>query len=455
MAPLSQVARWESAYINLRAAAYRASPILNLPMATMQAHDHDAVTANFLPHGFCYLWHPGLLWTHVVSDFLIGAAYVTIAFSLAWLVHRVRRDIPFSWAFVAFGLFIVSCGLTHFMEIWTLWEPRYWLSGGLKAVTAAVSVATAIAMPFTVPRAVATVRDARLSRERELAAVRAETLEGQNAVLRAQAAELEQQRQEAQALAAELATANEALQGALQDARHAHEQAERASGAKTVFLRTMSHELRTPLNAVIGYTQLMEIGAAGPVTAEQRGYLNRIDRSAAHLLSLIDEVLTLSRDLSEGREPELKTISLRKLVDEVAIMTAPQAMQQEIRFEVGEIPNVIITTDAKWLKQILLNLTSNAVKFTPRGSVQLAARVADDVLFLSVTDTGIGIAEEHLDDIFQPFWQADQGTTRMHGGSGLGLSVSQELAQRLGGEISVSTRRGEGSTFTLRIPLQQ
>lgn len=179
----------------------------------MQPHSEhvEAATSGFLPHGFCYLWNPHLLWTHVVSDILIGASYVVISLALAYLVHRARRDIPFSVVFVAFGLFIITCGLTHFMEVWTLWNPIYWVSGGVKAVTAVASVATAAAMPVTVPRVLNTLRDAKLSRERELAHARAAALQEQNDLLQAQAVELEMQTEAAQRLAAELDEANRQL----------------------------------------------------------------------------------------------------------------------------------------------------------------------------------------------------------------------------------------------------
>jgi signal transduction histidine kinase len=417
----------------------------------MQTHDHTG-GSGFLPHGFCYLWDPQLLWTHVISDFMIGTAYVTISLSLAWLVHRVRRDIPFSWAFVAFGLFIITCGITHYIEIWTMWQPVYWLSGGVKVVTAVASVATAIAMPFTVPRTVATVRDARLSRERELAAARASALQEQNDVLRRQAEALERQRSEAQALAAELESANGALRSALSDAQDARIAAERASQAKTVFLRTMSHELRTPLNAVIGYAQLLEVGAAGAISDAQRQYLQRIDRSAAHLLALIDEVLTLAREPDEGRGRMFDDVSLREAVDEVAMMIAPQASERGLDLEVGDIPDVMLRTDGQWLKQVLLNLSSNAVKFTAQGRVAIRADVTAEAVAVHVRDTGPGIAPEHREQVFQPFWQVDQGTTRRYGGTGLGLSVSRELARRLGGEITLDSEPGAGSRFTLHLP---
>jgi signal transduction histidine kinase len=415
----------------------------------MQAHEH--VAGDFLPHGFCYLWDPQLLWTHVAADFLIGAAYVTISISLAWLVHRVRNDIPFSWAFVAFGLFIITCGMTHFMDIWTLWRPDYWLSGSVKVVTAVASVTTAIAMPFTVPRAVATVRDARRARERELAETRAAALEEQNDVLRAQAAELEERRAEAQALAEQVGRTNAALRDALADAERERLAAEEANYAKSVFLRTMSHELRTPLNAVIGYAQLMDLGISGPVSPQQREQLGRINRSAAHLLGLIDEVLTLT-SAPEGSRV-IGPVAVRPAVADVVMMCTPQAAAKGIELRVGDLPDAAVRAEPQWLRQILVNLTVNAIKFTDHGHVALSGAVEKDAFVLRVEDTGIGIAAEHREDVFLPFWQVDQDTTRAHGGTGLGLAVSRELAGRMGARIELDSRAGGGSTFTLRLPL--
>jgi PAS domain S-box-containing protein len=212
----------------------------------MQAHTVHApgTTDGFLPHGFCYLWDPPLLWTHFVSDLLIGLSYVTISVSLAYLVHRTRRDIPFSLAFVAFGLFIVTCGMTHFMEVWTLWRPVYWASAGVKVVTAVASVATAIWMPFLVPRAHATIADARLAREREIAAARTAVLEERNAVLAAQALELERQREEAHALAAELERANEELHRVAAEARRHLDELEATYRTAPVGLCVLDRDLR-------------------------------------------------------------------------------------------------------------------------------------------------------------------------------------------------------------------
>ncbi|MBR9990699.1 MAG: HAMP domain-containing histidine kinase [Gemmatimonadetes bacterium] len=382
-------------------------------------HEHiEAVSNGFLPHGFCYLWNPALLWTHVTADFLIGASYVVISISLAWLVHRVRQDIPFSWVFVAFGLFIITCGITHFMAIWTLWNPVYWLSGGVKVVTAVASVATAIAMPFTVPPIVATVRDARLAREHELAETRAIALAEQNTLLQ-------------EALA----------------------RAEAADQAKSAFLRTMSHELRTPLNAIMGYEQLIEGGLSGPVTEQQRQQLKRINRSAAHLLTLVDDVLTLARGETDSAPLNIQRVELPALVASAAEMVQEQAVAKGLNFVVEHIPETMIETDAGRVRQILLNLLANAIKFTTTGTVTIAVDVLPDAVACHVRDTGVGVEIEHQEDVFAPFWQRVQTTTRNQGGSGLGLAVSRQLARSLGGDITLESEPGRGSTFTVILPV--
>ncbi|HYD52238.1 MAG TPA: PAS domain-containing sensor histidine kinase [Gemmatimonadaceae bacterium] len=212
----------------------------------MQVHETHAPAAadGFLPHGFCYLWNKPLLWTHLGSDVLIGASYVVISFALAALVHRARKDIPFSVVFVAFGLFIITCGLTHFMEVWTLWQPVYWLSAYVKVVTAVASVATAVTMPFMVPRVHTTIRDARLSREREVAAARAAALEEQNARLEMQALELEEQRSAARALADELAATNAELQRIAAEAQRHLSELEATYRSAPVGMCVLDRDLR-------------------------------------------------------------------------------------------------------------------------------------------------------------------------------------------------------------------
>src|SRR5437868_7123051 len=134
-------------------------------------------TSGFMSHGYCYLWNPSLVRLHLISDLIIGVSYVAISLTLLYLVQRARRDMPFHWMFIAFGAFIIACGATHFMEIWTLWTPIYWLSGAVKAVTALASVTTAFALPPLIPRSLAMIRSAKLSEQR------ARNLETLNAAL--------------------------------------------------------------------------------------------------------------------------------------------------------------------------------------------------------------------------------------------------------------------------------
>src|SRR6266516_2898902 len=125
-------------------------------------------TQGFMPHGHCYFWRPEVVWLHVGSDLLIGLSYVAISATLAFLVYKARREIPFHWMILAFGLFIIACGGTHFMEVYTLWHPRYWLSGTIKLLTAVASVTTAVALPPLVPKVFTLIGDAKLSQGRKL-----------------------------------------------------------------------------------------------------------------------------------------------------------------------------------------------------------------------------------------------------------------------------------------------
>ena len=435
-----------------------------------------AATAEaFLPHGYCYLWNRPLLLTHVVSDVLIGLAYVVISLALVTLVHRARRDIPFHVLFVAFGLFIVACGMTHFMEIWTLWQPVYWLSGGVKVVTAVASVTTAAVMPSAVPRVLATIRDAGLARERELAAARtaileehnallavqARELERQNDLLQDQALELEHQTEEARHLADELERTNHELREALAGAERARRQAEEATRAaeaanrtKAEFLATMSHELRTPLNAVAGHAELIELGVHGPVSDAQRAALGRIQQSQRHLLTLINDILNFTQLEAGHARYDVADVPIAAALHEGAALVAPQFAARGIALTVAPCaPGLTARADADKLRQVLLNLLSNAVKFTaPGGAVVLSCAADGDGVSVRVRDSGVGIAADQLQRVFEPFVQVDQRLTRTAAGVGLGLAISRDLARGMGGDLTVESVLGAGSTFTLTLP---
>ena len=246
---------------------------------------------------------------------------------------------------------------------------------------------------------------------------------------------------------------------AREEAQRAEKVAEDANRAKGVFLATMSHELRTPLNAIIGYSSLLSDGIAGPVPESQSQFVDRIGVSARHLLALIDDILSLSRIEAGKEHVTMSEIDALTIARDAAAIIEPLARSKQLAFKVSlpETP-VVLSTDPGKLRQILLNLLSNAVKFTDKGAVTLAVRIdgdgarATNIVF-DVEDSGVGISTEHLERIFEPFWQVDQSSTRRHPGTGLGLSVSRRLCVLLGGRLTVASAPGQGSRFELRLPL--
>jgi PAS domain S-box-containing protein len=232
-----------------------------------------------------------------------------------------------------------------------------------------------------------------------------------------------------------------------------YREAQAASEAKSGFMAVMSHELRTPLNAIIGYAELLLLGIPESIPARAADQVTRLRAAAQHLLGLIEEILSFSR-LEAGREPlDRKRVQVDDIMAEVGLVIEPLARARGLLYTT-EIhpPGMEVVSDPVKIRQVLINLLGNAVKFTDRGRVTCAiSGDADDVVF-TIRDTGIGIAPEHLSRIFEPFWQAEAHPARRVSGTGLGLSVTQRLLETLGGSISVESARGEGSTFRVRIP---
>jgi signal transduction histidine kinase len=230
---------------------------------------------------------------------------------------------------------------------------------------------------------------------------------------------------------------------------------ERASRLKSEFLATMSHELRTPINAVLGYNSLLRDGLFGKLTERQQDALDRMRNAAEHLLSLINDVLDLSR--VEAGKITLSPVDIdwHSFLETISESVRPLAAGKSLAYTVELDPTMpAVRTDETRLRQVLLNLLSNAVKFTDRGWIKLrvAPVLTANRVQLDVIDTGIGIEEAHLETIFDEFTQVDQSSTRRHGGAGLGLAISRRLIRAMGGSLTVKSIRGKGSTFHVELP---
>jgi signal transduction histidine kinase/ActR/RegA family two-component response regulator len=395
---------------------------LAFPLAAVALLAPQAITETFsvgayMPHVHCYLWQPQLIALHGISDTLIGVAYLAISLTLAYLVYRARDLIPFHWMLLAFGLFIIACGVTHFMEVITLWTPVYWLAGDIKVITALASVGTAIALPPLVPRILELVR------AKEVADQRTSELQ-ESSVLLAQE----------------------------QEARRKAEEADRA---KDQFLAMVSHELRNPLSPILASSRILKLDE--PLAPEKRAAaINAIERNATAQAQLIDDLLDVSRMVSGKLRLDVRPTALGSVIEAAVEALRPSADAKSIRLQLvlDSHPGMVLG-DADRLQQVVWNLLSNAIKFTAKGGrVQVALQRVNSHIELSVGDTGKGMTADQVHHVFDRFWQAEAGPQRSHGGLGLGLTIVRHLVESHGGEVAAhSDGPGRGSIFTVKLPL--
>lgn len=350
-----------------------------------------------MAHEFCYLREPKLIWLHVVSDVLIGLAYVSISATLAYLVYKASRGIPFNGVFLAFGLFIVSCGITHFMEVWVIWEPVYWMSGYVKVVTAAASVATAIALFPLVPKVFALIESARRS---------------------------EEHRAEVEKLNAELERFN----------------------------YSVAHDLRAPLRGITGFGHLLRQDFGGQLPPQALDYVDKMQRSAAQMDALIHDLLKYA---TIGRQPlQRRLVSL-----DDSVRSALSLLESEIKSTEAIVrvpaPLPVVSADPTLLQIVFLNLIGNAIKFVGPGirpEIEIVAQsdAPTGRTTISVIDNGIGVPPEARQQIFRIF-------ERFHSkypGTGIGLAIVHRAIERLDGQIGLDLGpSGKGTRFWFQLPL--
>jgi signal transduction histidine kinase len=415
--------------------------MLALGAALVAVTTERGAPGSLLPHGYCFTWNPSLLWTHVLSDTLIGLSYVSIPVTLLHLVRK-RTDLPFNWIVVLFAIFIVSCGATHWIEVWTVWNPDYWLSATVKLVTAFASVLTSIALVGLVPRILAIPTVAQLTAARdELAAEVATRRQVEEELRRERAALEERVRERTDELARATATAEAA-----------HAAADEANKLKDHFLAKVSHELRTPLQSTLSWAQVIKV--AGASDSE------RSTQAAAHIVHnvrsqsrLLEDLLDISRILSGKLRLELQVADAAQVIEKAVGVVRSAAAGSGVTIDAaGDGSTAVIRTDPVRLEQIVWNLINNAVQASSEGGkVQVRWRIDAARLHVEVRDWGRGIDPRELPHLFEPFRQGTGGSQR---GLGLGLAITRNIVDLFGGSLhATSDGPQRGATFTLELPV--
>lgn len=398
-------------------------------------------TDRYLPHGVCYQWQPNLIRLHLISDILIGLAYTAIPLTLVGFIRK-RADLPFNWMFLLFGVFIVACGATHWMEVWTVWNPQYWLSGGVKAVTAAASVPTAILLYYLVPRMLAIPSTGQLRRA-------VDSLEAEVGERKRVESELKSARDELEARVRERTAELERANAELLRQR---EELERADRAKDEFLAILSHELRNPIHAIRTNAWLIKSRVKDPDSVRPTA---AIDRQVNKLSKLLDDLLDVIKVTAKA-DLTLQTVTIQEVVGAAVETTqaAVDAHRRDLTVDMPKAP-LFVKADPARLEQAIGNLIHNAVKYSgQQDAIRVRVFEEDGQAVVSVMDRGVGIAAEELPQLFNLFAQGSAARKAASGGLGVGLHIARELVQAHGGTIEARSQGvGHGSEFVVRVPL--
>jgi len=373
----------------------------------------------YIPHGYCLTWSPVLVNTFVISDVLTSLSYFSMPLALGYFARK-RQDFPYRWLLWLFSAFILACGTTHLMDAIVLWEPMYALDALLKAVTAVISVATAIALWPLLPHALRLPSPSQLQRA--------------NIALESEIAQRKQVEQE-------LRESNAKLAALTQDLARSNLELEQ-------FAYVASHDLQEPLRMVVGFVQLLEKRLADKLEGETREFMDFAVDGALRMQRLIQDILAYSRISSRGSE--LTLVDTGAALQDALNRLASRIEQTGAKIETPDLPKVV--ADPTQLTQLFQNLIGNAIKFSKKDLPMVkvgAARDGDGWRF-TVTDNGIGVAPEYRERIFGIFQRLH--TREEYDGTGIGLAICKRIVQRHGGEIGVDSAPNGGSTFWFTIP---
>ena len=390
----------------------------------MQAMTHTMSTHGFMPHGMCYLWEPSILWTHVLSDAVIALAYFSIPAALA--IFSIRRpDLvyrPVIWLFVAF---ILLCGATHLFSIWTVWNPLYQVEGLLKAATAAVSFATAVALWPLLPRALAMPSTMQLQRSNQ-------ALHGEIG-----------RRDEAEARLM-------AVTGQLEHrVRQRTRDLERANAALRQFAATAAHDLQAPLRHVLIFAQIIEQEEADSMSPDGQKHLAKVREGALRAQTLIRVLQEYAQLVN--RPPQTETLEMSRVLTGVMSALEDEIEASGAKLDIGDLPD--IEGDPVLLTQLFQNLVSNAIKYRsalpPVITVRAKSR-SDGMVKFSIADNGIGIDPAHAQTIFEMMKRLHDESR--YPGMGVGLAFCREIVESHGGEIWLDETHLDGARFCLTLP---
>ena len=441
----------------------------------------------FIPHGHCYLWKPGLVWLHIVSDSLIAISYYSIPLTLLYFVRK-REDLPFNWIFQLFGAFIIACGTTHVMEIWTLWHPIYWVSGALKAITAMISVYTAVMLVPLVPKALALPSPAQLEATNlKLQQVLSDRIKAESALQQSEA-QLRKQAQD--------------LQRTLQELQRTQTQLIQSEKMSSLgqLVAGIAHEINNPVNFIFGnlihaneyvcdllfllnlYQEKYpdcEPEIKEVISAIELDYL--LDDLPKLLGSMkigadrIQKIVTSLRTFSRMDEAEVKDVDIHDGIESTLLILQHRLKAKSDRRgieaikEYGKLP--LLQCYAGQLNQVFMNLLSNAVdaleskikddySFKPtiwiktelvKGELSEDGIWTQEQVVIRIADNGIGMNETVKQRLFNPFF-----TTKPIGkGTGMGLAISYQIVvERHGGSLQCISSPGEGTEFAIAIPVK-